>query len=81
MHVPVIEDRLARIPKRKSLSVILPLLQDLVHEKFHDCVQIFTDGSVMNEGNAVGSGIWVPLINFKIKHKLPAGSSVFSAEA
>lgn len=81
LYVSEIEDRLANLAERKSLLAIQLYLLKLINDKFKDFIQIFIDGSVTNQGDTVGSGFYVPFINLSIKYKLPAGTSIFSAEA
>lgn len=70
---------LAYREEEKSVQ-LQPQLSHLLGGEYAEYLQIFTDGSVSLEGDAVGAGIYIPLTCSKLGYKLPAGVSIFSAE-
>jgi len=44
-------------------------------------IAIYTDGSKIDEDSPVGSAVFSPDLHLAIKHRLPADTSIFSAEA
>ncbi|XP_018374253.1 PREDICTED: ribonuclease H1-like [Trachymyrmex cornetzi] len=46
-----------------------------------DYVSFYTDGSRFDLEDYIGTGIYAPSLNLEIAHRLPSGTSVFTAEA
>lgn len=83
VFIPNIDIRLHQLKKKNknNPSILQTVLIDLINNDYPNHICIFTDGSVRNQGDSVGIGMFIPLTNLSDKIKLPAGMSIFSAEA
>lgn len=80
-YCPEVNVSLVNIKEKDNLSFRIAHARALEEDYTDNAVAIYTDGSVMRNVELVGSGIYVPIINLFVKHKLPSSVSIFSAEA
>lgn len=77
---PAIDISMVAFKEEEKREQLQPQLLHLLCSEYPDYLQIFTDGSVSQDGEAVGSGVYIPFTCSKLGYKLPEGISIFSAE-
>lgn len=80
IYRPEVDTSITAVKGEEWRERVQPYLLHLINSKYSDYMQVFTDGFVMDEREAVGSGVFVPFTSSKFGYKLPEGMSIFSAE-
>ncbi|XP_039306356.1 uncharacterized protein LOC120358019 [Solenopsis invicta] len=78
---PQINNSLTKLNKDASQDLVNQCFRHLADKLFKEHTHLYTDGSKSELSLAVGASVYIPSLNKAIMHKLPAETSIFSAEA